>query len=98
MEPERFAQPALNTIAVNCFTDRFGYGEPEPGTFSRSRPSETKRRKQWAGDTETPVIDQTEIRGAKNPGRPGKRVPQDMLQLVLFALSRLWRNGRLFRH
>jgi len=51
MEPERFAQPALDAIPVDCFTDRFGYGETEPGTFSRGGPGKTKRSKQRAGDT-----------------------------------------------
>jgi len=73
MEPERFAQPALDAIPVDCFTDRFGYGETEPGTFSRGGPGKTKRSKQRAGDTDTPVIDRSEIRGAKNPGRSRKR-------------------------
>jgi hypothetical protein len=70
---ERFAQPALDPVARDRFSDRPWNRKPEADTFSGRSSRQTERREQGAGEAKAIVIDLSEIGRAQDPGRSRKK-------------------------
>jgi hypothetical protein len=70
---ERFAQPALDSVARDRFPDRPRNRKPEADTFSGRSSRQTERREQGAGEAKAIVIDLSEIGRAQDPGRSRKK-------------------------
>src|ERR1700683_2028205 len=74
VQPEDFAETALDSVADHSFADRARNGEAQAGSqFHRcafARPA--KGGEQRTGHAESVIINKPEIGGAQNPGGPGK--------------------------
>ncbi len=82
VQPEGLAETALDPVAHHRLTDRARNGEAQTRPQNHcaigapvwriafARPA--KGGEQRTGDAESVIIDEPEIGGAQNPGRPGK--------------------------
>ena len=64
MHAEDFAEPALDTVAIDCAAERSWRGDSQPRVSGRT--SQTKCRKQRIRDAGALVIDRSKIGGAQD--------------------------------
>ncbi len=71
MQPESLPQPPFHAITLHRPAHRPGYGKADAraGRIRRTPVRQAERRKKRAGDAQTLVIDEPELRRAQNPQR-----------------------------
>ncbi len=74
VQPERFPNPPLDSVADHRAADRPRNGKPQSSCFSgRVRVCQAKGREQGTGKANTVIIDGSEIGSAQNPRSVRKR-------------------------